>query len=201
MQRVLIIGSPGAGKSTLAKGLAARTGLPLIHLDDLYWEKEQLGQQEVARSVWQQRLQDALDSDAWIMDGNYNSTIAMRAARADTVLFLIPPRELCLWRVLQRELSGRHPHFAGTRPRWPGWDFLLYTWHFPKKVTAMLERVAKHRPLYLVILRSDREVQAWLNTVQNICGQPAEETASPQATPGSDDVGASTEKQREGHRP
>ncbi|MDL2343375.1 AAA family ATPase [Deinococcus sp. MIMF12] len=141
MKRVLIVGSPGAGKSTFAQELAARTGLPLVHLDDLYWEKEQLGQQEVPRSVWQQRLQDALAGESWIMDGNYNSTITMRAAQADTVLFLMPPRELCLWRVLRRELSGRHPHFAGTRPRWPDREFLRYTWHFPDKVTGMLEHL------------------------------------------------------------
>jgi len=163
MKRVLIVGSPGAGKSTLAKGLAARTGLPLVHLDDLYWKEAQLGQQEVPRSVWRQRLQDALDGERWIIDGNYNSTIGMRAARADTVLFLMPSRELCLWRVLRRELSGQHPHFAGTRPRWPDREFLRYTWHFPTKVPGMLERLAEHQPSRLVVLRSDREVWAWLN--------------------------------------
>lgn len=54
MQRVLIVGSPGAGKSTLAKKLAARTGLPLIHLDDLYWNP---GWVKVEPVVWQQRLE------------------------------------------------------------------------------------------------------------------------------------------------
>lgn len=162
MNPVLIVGSPSAGESTFAKALATRTGLPLVHLDDLCWEKQQLGQQEVPRAVWQQNLKDALAGERWIMDGNYNSTIGTRAARADTVLFLMPPRELCLWRVLRRELSGLHPHFAGTRPRWPGRDFLRYTWHSPNKVMEMLERLAEQKPLRLVILRSDREMRAFL---------------------------------------
>lgn len=159
MKHVLIVGSPGAGKSTLAKKLAARTGLPLTHLDDLYWNA---GWEKVERDVWLKRLQTALDGDAWIMDGNYGSTLDRRAARADTVIFFVPPRELCLLRMLRRELSGQHPHIAGLRPRLPDWEFVRYTWTYLRKVPQMLETLAQHRHLRLVLVRSDREARQLL---------------------------------------
>ena len=162
MKRVLIIGSPGAGKSTFARELAARTGLPLIHLDDLYWNP---GWVRVERRVWQQRLQDALGGEAWILDGNYPSTLGQQAQRADTVLLLTPPRALCLWRVIRRELSGRHPHRHDVRPKWPQWAFLRYTWQFPRRVGAMLSQLGAFPHLTVVLLQNDRDVSAFLRAL------------------------------------
>ena len=164
MSRILMIGSSGAGKSTFAKKLAAQTGLPLIHLDDLYWDK---GWVKVKRELWEARLQEALEGENWIMDGNYGRTLGQRAAQADTVIFFVPPRELCLWRVIWRELSGKHPHISGLKPNLPEWEFLPYTWAFPNKVVGMLEVLAQHKPLRVGLVRSDREAQMLLNTAQS----------------------------------
>ncbi|GHG12875.1 DNA topology modulation protein FlaR [Deinococcus piscis] len=155
MKRVLVIGSPGAGKSTLAKRLAARTGLPLIHLDDLYWNA---GWVRAERGVWLARLAEALAGERWIVDGNYNSTLERRLERADTVILLGLSRELCTARVIWRELSGAHPHMHGLKRRLPTWEFVRYTWRFPAKVPAILDTIAAHRPQRVYVLRSGHEV-------------------------------------------
>ncbi len=83
MKRVTILGSPGTGKTTFAKQLAAKTGLPLIHLDLLYHDKTKDYYSDEA--AWQKTVKKLLQQDSWIMDGNYNSTLAERVGKADTV--------------------------------------------------------------------------------------------------------------------
>lgn len=160
MPRILIIGSPGAGKSTFANELAARMKLPLVQLDDLYWNP---GWFRVERTLWLERLQNALNGEHWIMDGNYNSTLRQRIERADPVILFAPPREVCLWRVIKRELSGVHPHITWVRRRLPQWWFLRYTWEFPRKVPGMLEVLAQKKPLCLIIVRSGADARKLLD--------------------------------------
>src|SRR5215470_7625258 len=99
MQKILVIGSGGAGKSTLAKRLGARLNLEVIHLDKVYWKP---GWVEPPKAEWQNRVQELLNREAWIMDGNFSDTLVMRMAACDTVIFLDLARLICLWRVLKR---------------------------------------------------------------------------------------------------
>ena len=93
MKRVLVIGCPGSGKSTFAKALHKTTGLPLFHLDLMYWNADK---STVEKSVFLDRLSKALQRDEWIIDGNYHSTMERRIAACDTVIFLDYPLEICL---------------------------------------------------------------------------------------------------------
>ena len=92
-QKAMIIGCPGSGKSTFARALKEITGLPLYHLDMMYWNADKT---VVSKEVFHKRLNGALQSDAWIIDGNYNSTIEMRLTHCDIVFFLDYPTEVCL---------------------------------------------------------------------------------------------------------
>src|SRR4051794_905502 len=99
MRRVLVIGSGGAGKTTLARRLAERTGLPLVHLDMLYWHA---GWVPTGEPEWDRIIEELVSRDAWVMDGNYGRTLDRRLAACDTVIFLDLPRLVCLWRVIKR---------------------------------------------------------------------------------------------------
>src|SRR5262245_11527403 len=101
MQRVLVIGSGGAGKSTFATRLGAATGLPVVHLDARYWRP---GWVPTPKQEWTRAIDEISARDAWIMDGNYGGTLDRRLAACDTVLFLDLPRVVCLRRVLWRSL-------------------------------------------------------------------------------------------------
>lgn len=93
MKRVIVIGCPGSGKSTFSRALHDLTGLPLFHLDMMYWNDDRT---RVDRDVFYAKLQDILATDEWIIDGDYISTMELRMKRADTIIFLDYSLEICL---------------------------------------------------------------------------------------------------------
>lgn len=93
MQKVIVIGCPGSGKSTFSRALSQKTDLPLFHLDMLYWNADRT---TVEKSVFLSRLSEILSLDKWIIDGNYNSTMEMRLRECDTVIFLDYPLDVCI---------------------------------------------------------------------------------------------------------
>src|SRR5262245_46828 len=112
VQRVAIIGPGGAGKTSLALELGRRTGLPVVHLDRVYWRA---GWVEPPDEDWERDHREALSGEAWIADGNFGSTMAERLALADTIVLLDPPPLLCLWRVAWRSVRPKN----GSRPDLP----------------------------------------------------------------------------------
>ena len=104
MKKVIVIGCPGSGKSTFARALAEKTGLPLCHLDMLYWNPDRT---TVEKSVFCSRLGEVMAQDAWIIDGNYGSTMEWRIQAADTVFFLDLPTEVCLSGIRERQGKPR----------------------------------------------------------------------------------------------
>lgn len=104
MNKVIVIGCPGSGKSTFSRALQNLTGLPLYHLDLLYWNSDRT---TVSKEVFCERLLNVLMLDNWIIDGNYGSTMEMRMAECDTVFFLDYPLEVCINGVRERKGKTR----------------------------------------------------------------------------------------------
>jgi adenylate kinase family enzyme len=164
MQRVLVLGCGGAGKSTFARALAARTDLPLIHLDSLYWRP---GWVETPPTEWKASIASIIAGDHWILDGNYGGTMDMRVTACDTVIFLDLPRALCLRRVITRYLRFRgrsRPDMTPGCPERLSYEFLRWIWTYRRKrrpgILARLSALrADQRP---VILHSPAEVTAFL---------------------------------------
>ena len=174
MERVLIIGSPGAGKSTLARELARRTGLPLHHLDRLYWKP---GWVEPDKQEWGDQIAGLVLEPRWIIEGNYGGTMPLRLARADTVIDLDLPGWLCLTRVVRRSLAswGRvRPDMGSGCPERPNWEFFAYTATFPWRGRRRIaERMHGFGGRY-IRLRSQAEVVRFMDRVaQSNQGGPA----------------------------
>lgn len=93
MRRAIIIGCPGSGKSTFARKLRDRAGLPLIYLDQIWHRPDKT---TVTKSEFDRKLLEALKKEAWIMDGNYARTLEIRLRYCDTVFFFDLPVEICL---------------------------------------------------------------------------------------------------------
>lgn len=166
MERVLIVGSPGSGKSFLARRLAAATGLPAVHLDRHYWDADWT---EPSPEVWRARLTALVDTPCWIIDGNYSATLSLRLARADTAIFLDVPRSVCLARVLRRTLRWlgreRGDDIAPGCPERMDLPFLQYVWRFSRDHRGRVVCALKNFPGRVVVLRSGRDVRAFLGEV------------------------------------
>jgi hypothetical protein len=101
-RRIMVLGSPGSGKSVLSARLAVLTGAPLVCLDDLYWKRNWV---RCAQAEFVRAQQLVVDRDNWIIDGNYAETLAVRLARADAALFLDVSPIICLYRVARRGVA------------------------------------------------------------------------------------------------
>jgi hypothetical protein len=99
MQRVMIIGGPGSGKSWLAHALGSRLGLPVIAIDGLLHDHH--GQLRPAEEI-DHAAESAAQGDRWVIEGGNSRTYAQRAARADLVIRMTTPKWIRLTRVLRR---------------------------------------------------------------------------------------------------
>jgi len=99
MRRVLVIGSPGAGKSTLATRLATALALPVHYLDLHHWKPGWV-YRDAADA--RERVRAIVETPAWVMDGNFAETFDLRMPRADTLVWLDYPRSICVRRIVMR---------------------------------------------------------------------------------------------------
>ena len=104
MNKIIVIGCPGSGKSTFSKKLSEKTAIPLYHLDMMYWNEDKT---TVNKNIFLERLGSVLQKDEWIIDGNYISTMEQRMLACDTVIFLDYPLEICLDGVKSRQGKAR----------------------------------------------------------------------------------------------
>ena len=104
MKKVIVIGCPGSGKSTFSRALHNITNIPLFHLDMMYWNADKT---TVEKAVFLERLENAIQKDEWIIDGNYSSTMELRLQTCDTVIFLDYPLEVCLSGISERKGKER----------------------------------------------------------------------------------------------
>ena len=104
MKKIIVIGCPGSGKSTFSKSLHKITGIPLFHLDMMFWNADKT---TVEKSVFLERLSEAIQGSEWIIDGNYGSTMELRLQECDTVVFLDYPLDVCLEGIKERRGKKR----------------------------------------------------------------------------------------------
>ncbi len=164
MKKVIVIGCPGSGKSTFSRALHELIGLPLYHLDLLYWNSDRT---IVSKEIFRERLQNVLVFDRWIIDGNYGSTMEMRMAECDTVFFLDYPLEVCIEGIRQRQ--------GKPRPDMP-WieteddeEFMEFIKNFEKESKPKILRLLqKYKEKNIIILKSREEADKLINNLVKV---------------------------------
>lgn len=166
------------GKATFARQLTTTLGLPVFHLDQIYWNP---GWVETPPEQFRAVQRALARGERWIIDGDYGATLDLRLAAADMVVVLDLPRTICAWRIVKRVLiydrgAGRaRPDLApGCPERFDGEfvGFLRYVWRYPRnrcpQRTRLIERQA--RPPGVIRLGSPRAVRAFLRQIAGATG-------------------------------
>ena len=168
MERIIIIGSCGAGKSTLAISLAKKLELPLVHLDRIRFVGSW---QERTREEFDVLLEAELQKEQWIIDGNFSRTFPRRLQFADTVIWLDLPVYTCLWgatkRVFQHHGKSR-PDMGGNCPEhFDKNKISLYKaiWGFNKRNKKNYEELLKDTGAKVYRLKSRRQVKRFLQGI------------------------------------
>ena len=159
MKKVIVIGCPGSGKSTFSRALHNKTGIPLYHLDMMYWNADKT---TVEKSVFLERLSAVLEKDAWIIDGNYGSTMELRMAACDTVIFLDYPLDVCLDGIKERRGKPRSdiPWIETEEDA----EFIEFIKNYnEQQKPKVLELLEKYGDKNIVICKSREQADAFLN--------------------------------------
>ncbi len=164
MKRIIIIGSGGAGKSTLARQLGEILQIEVLHLDKLYWQPNWI---EPPKDEWQKMVAEFLKKDSWVMDGNFGGTMEMRLEACDTAIFLDFPRTVCLYRILKRwakYYNTNRPDMSEGCNEKVDLRFLGWIWNFKKTTTPKIEERLKkvENDKNIIRLKSPKEVQNFL---------------------------------------
>ena len=159
MNKIIVIGCPGSGKSTVSRALHNKTGIPLYHLDMMYWNADKT---TVEKSVFFERLSAVLEKDEWIIDGNYGSTMELRMAVCDTVIFLDYPLDVCFDGIKERRGKPRSdmPWIETEEDS----EFIEFIKNYNKQQKPkVLELLKKYGDKNITIFKSREEADAFLN--------------------------------------
>lgn len=153
MNKAIIIGCPGSGKTTFAEKLQKCIGLPLYYLDAIWHKPDKT---HIPREEFDQRIAEIFETPKWIIDGNYKRTIEMRMKQCDTVFLFDLPVEVCLQGVTDRVGKERYDLPWLETELDP--EFKQFIEDFPKDTLPYIyELIEKYKDEKRVIIFKSRE--------------------------------------------
>lgn len=159
MLKIIIIGSPGAGKSTFARKLRDATDIPLYYLDMLWHKPDQTN---ISREAFDEKLGEIIKKDRWIIDGNYQRTLEPRLKACDTVFLMDFPTEVCLLGAQSR--IGKKREDLPWLEREFDEEFKQWILDFPKnELPGIYELLGKYeKSKEIIIFKSRKEADDYL---------------------------------------
>lgn len=163
MNKVIVIGCPGSGKTTFAEKLNKCTDLPLYYLDAIWHNPDKT---HISRDEFDGRIKEIFSLPQWIIDGNYKRTIEMRLKQCDTVFLFDLPTEVCLQGAIQRIGKGRYDLPWTETELDP--EFKMFIEEFSEKTLPYIyELINKYRDeKQVVIFKSRAEADEFINRMR-----------------------------------
>ncbi|MFS0752302.1 DNA topology modulation protein [Oceanobacillus sp. 1P07AA] len=160
MKKIMIVGCAGSGKSTLAKQLGNQKKIPVYHLDSIFWEP---GWKPIEQNRFIDKQKEIMEEPAWIIDGNYGSTMSIRMKYADTIIFLHYKTTRCLHRIIKRRIQ----YHGQTRPDMGegckeklDWDFVHYVLMFNKNnAPTILDKLNSVKEKQIYIIKNPKQLK------------------------------------------
>lgn len=169
MKRILIIGNAGSGKTTFALKLAQKTGMPLVHLDKIYWTGKW---EHISKDEFDNILQKELDKPKWIIDGNFNRTLPQRLKYCDTIFYFDIPTITCLWGLTKRiiksygktrsDMGGNCPEYFDKQKLTLYRNVILFKKQHSEKYNHMLNST---KGIEVIRFKNRRQAKLFLKTV------------------------------------
>lgn len=172
ISRLMILGSPGTGKSTLSRFIGEKLNIEVFHLDKYFhkpnWEPRD---KEEFRSI----VRNLILKDKWVIDGNYSRTLAERIEKTDFIIFFDFPSYFCVYRILKRSfktklgLEKRTDLAEGCEEKWFDWEFVKFVWNFKKDYIPMNYKVLEELNFdknRLRIFYNSRQVKKFLRSLK-----------------------------------
>lgn len=166
MERILVIGGNGSGKTTFSIQLAEKLNLPLVHLDRLYWKDHWA---HTSEDEFDALLLAELERPQWVIDGNFNRTLPLRLQYCDTVIYFDFSSPQCLWGVVSRVLKNygkSRPDMGGYCPDHFDFPFLKDVWTFNKRLRqryySLLDAAES---VHVVIVKSRKAAYRYLESL------------------------------------
>ena len=137
-KKIIVIGSPGSGKSVLSRRLSKLTGIPLYHMDNLYWRADRT---HITRPELMEAVASIMKTQAWIIDGNYIGTMGQRMQGAETIIYLDIPESVCVEGIKSRIGTKRDdiPWIEETLDE----EFLKFVLDFKNETKPKIEELLK----------------------------------------------------------
>ncbi|MBX9906279.1 AAA family ATPase [Patescibacteria group bacterium] len=160
MNKIVIIGCPGAGKTTLARRLGAQLDIPVHHLDQYFWKENRIS---ISQEDFLKIQKDLMAEKRWIIDGNFTKSIENRVINSDTVIFLDFSKTIILWRIFKRYIQyfGKvRPDVGGNNKEKIEWKNIKFILKYPAK--DIHDVLARYTDKDIFILHNPKEVADFL---------------------------------------
>jgi len=170
VQKIAIVGSGGSGKSHLARQLATVLDVPVIHLDAVYFDDEW---NALPMEKFAQAQRGLVATPRWVIDGNYNSTLAIRLEACDTVVFMDISTSAALWGIISRQIRHGAGHQGSGVHNRITWGVLKYVATYRRQMRPrVLAKIHEHASGHaeVVLLTSRRHTRRWLRQVTTTPG-------------------------------
>jgi adenylate kinase family enzyme len=190
--RIMVVGTSGAGKTTMAKRIASELSLPHIELDSLHWGPEWQALTETDPVEFARRVSTAVSAEAWVLDGNYGSVRELVWSRATHLIWLDYSRPVIMYRVIKRSMvraADQTELWAGNKENWRRWfgpsHPIRWAWTTWRRRRSQLEELierAEYAHLVVLRFRRPREAARVVDRLRTVAGHAQDARGSEGST-------------------